>query len=130
MEILLIKLSLKEGVFFQGLKMIKIIKINKYKRLVNEYYIGRNFGNLEGSVLGNKFKINRDGDRKEVIEKYRKWLWKEVKKKEGKVWNELMMLVKEVKAGKDIYLSCWCKPLECHGDVIKSCIEWLIKEGH
>lgn len=110
--------------------MIKIIKINKYKRLVNEYYIGRNFGNLEGSVLGNKFKINRDGDRKEVIEKYRRWLWEEVKKKEGIVWNELMMLVKEVKAGKDIYLSCWCKPLECHGDVIKSCIEWLIKEGY
>ena len=25
----------------------------------------------------------------------------------------------------NIRLICWCAPLECHGDVIKSCVEWI-----
>lgn len=110
--------------------MIKLIKINRYKRLINEYYIGRSFGDLRGSVLGNKYKIDKFNDRNRVIENYRRWLWEEVKKKEGKVWDELMSLVKDEKEGKEIHLSCWCKPLDCHGDVIKRCIEYLVKEGY
>jgi len=92
-------------------------------------YVGRG----KGSVLGNKFKIGVDGDRKEVIEKYKSWLWRYVK--EGikgvmsDVWKELLRICKKVKEGGDVVLGCWCSPLGCHGDVIKSCILWMLKEG-
>lgn len=83
-------------------------------------YIGR------GSVLGNKFRIGVDGSRKEVIEKYRMWLWGEIKRNNRVVVNELWRLI-EIGREKDLVLLCWCKPLPCHGDVVKSCIEWMDK---
>lgn len=101
---------------------------------LNWIYIGRKWKDLPGSVLQNKYKIGRDGTREEVIEKYRQWLWKEVKKgmkgEGGKVWEVLNYIKEDVKEGKQIFLMCWCKPKACHGDVVKSCIEWMIKEGY
>jgi len=58
------------------------------------------------SKWGNPFKIGIDGDRKEVIEKYRNWLMEQ---------PELLAALPEIK-GK--ILGCWCKPEECHGDVL------------
>lgn len=93
----------------------------------DKIYIGRKCYGLEGSVLRNEFVIGQDGNREEVIEKYRKWLWIEWKKK-GEVYEELMRIGKLVKEGKNVELVCWCKPLGCHGDVVKKCVEWMIKE--
>ena len=73
------------------------------------------------SVLGNPFIIGRDGNRDEVIAKYRAWLWSEIKKR-GAVYNELIRLAK---ADGEVVLVCYCKPLPCHGDVIIKAIEWL-----
>jgi len=93
-------------------------------------YIGR--GNISyalgGSVLQNKFTIGKDGKRADVISKYRKWLWAEFNKRED-VYRELVRIAEKVKAGEKVQLACWCKPLDCHGDVIKKCIEWMIQEG-
>lgn len=94
----------------------------------HKIYIGRNGYGLNGSILANKFLIGRDGNRDEVIEKYRQWLWIEWNKK-GKVYNELVRICNLVKEGKNIELVCWCKPLSCHGDVVKKCVEWMIKEN-
>jgi len=44
------------------------------------------------------------------------------------VYKELIRIAMKVKAGENIQLVCWCKPLDCHGDVIKRCVEWIIKE--
>lgn len=93
---------------------------------VNKIYLGRNSYGQKGSVLQNKFKIGRDGSRSEVVEKYRKWLWVEFNKKE-EVYEELVRIGNLVKEGKDVELVCWCKPLDCHGDVVKSCVEWMIR---
>lgn len=82
---------------------------------------------VEESVLKNIFIIRKDGTRNEIIAKYRAWLWKEFNKK-GAVYKELIRIAIKVKAGENIQLVCWCKPLDCHGDVIKRCIEWIIKE--
>lgn len=56
---------------------------------------------------GNPFVIGRDGDRAEVIQKYRDWimarpeLWPEIRRElRGKV------------------LGCWCAPQDCHGRVL------------
>ena len=82
--------------------MKKTIVVNKNK---SEYdvYIGR------GSIFGNPYIIGRDGTREEVIKKYRKWFYNKLRS--PKFQFEINKL-----SGKR--LGCFCKPLDCHGDVI------------
>ena len=70
-----------------------------------DMYIGR------GSKWGNKFIIGRDGDREEVIKKYKKWIL---------IKKELLNSLHELK-GKA--LGCFCKPLACHGDILLELVE-------
>ncbi len=65
-----------------------------------DVYIGR------GSKWGNPYRIGIDGDRAEVIKKYAVYLV-------GK--PELIASLYEL---KDKVLGCYCKPLECHGDIL------------
>jgi len=73
----------------------------------NTVYVGR------PTKWGNPFRIGVDGDRKEVVRKYREWL----KKKLGEDPTFLEPL-----KGKD--LACWC-PLDkpCHVDVLLEFLE-------
>ena len=71
------------------------------------------------SVLGNHAKIGRDGNREEVIAKYKKYLWNCIR-----VVDELNRL-KDM--SDDTVLGCWCKPKSCHGDVIVSAVNYLKK---
>jgi hypothetical protein len=97
-------------------------------RIENLVYIGRRFGGYEGSVLGNRFKSGRDGNRDEVVDVlYRDWLWKEYQKK-GVVYDELVRLVNKLKKGEDVVLGCWCYPLNCHGNIVMKCVEWMLKK--
>jgi hypothetical protein len=71
-------------------------------------YIGRGMRwvGLPRSKWHNPFKIGRDGDCNEVIEKFRTYL----------IGNpELMAALPELR-GKD--LACWCAPERCHGEVL------------
>jgi len=90
-------------------------------------YVGRG----RGSVLGNPFVMKSEADREKVIAQYRIWLWQKVKER-GKVFAELVRIKKLAEQG-DVHLACWCRaksnPRSCHGDVIKSCLEWMIKEN-
>jgi hypothetical protein len=103
---------------------------------LDKVYIGRSnsFYNLKSSVLANPYHIGKDGNRNEVIEKYRKWLWSNIQEKlsnkYNKVWNELVRIGELVLEGKDVKLVCYCKPFECHGDVIINCINWMISKGY
>jgi hypothetical protein len=74
----------------------------------NAIYIGR------GSNWGNPFVIGKDGNRNEVIAKFRAYAEKMLK--ENPEW--LVPL-----EGKDVY--CFCAPLACHGDVLAS----LVRKG-
>lgn len=65
-----------------------------------DVYIGR------PSKWGNPFEIGKDGDREEVIKKYREWILTQ-----EDLLNQLYVL-------KDKTLGCWCYPLRCHGDVL------------
>ena len=58
------------------------------------------------SIWGNPFVIGKDGTRKEVIEKYKKWILQQ---------PELMLKTPELR-GK--ILGCWCSPQKCHGDIL------------
>lgn len=55
---------------------------------------------------GNPFVIGKDGNRDEVIKKYRIWL------------SQQAGLLSEVDSLKDKTLGCWCKPKPCHGDIL------------
>jgi hypothetical protein len=82
------------------------------KRERYDVYIGRGRCPQTGEVgrWGNPFRIGPDGDRDEVIGKYRLWLCKEVDA--GRVeLSELAAL-----HGKA--LGCWCAPHACHGEVL------------
>lgn len=77
-----------------------------------EHYVGR------PSPLGNPFKIGRDGNREQVIEKYRKWL--KNNRHTPEVMGEILrILVIMLNNNGRVDLSCWCKPQACHADVIK-----------
>ncbi len=89
--------------------------VNK-KRGGKGEYIGR------PSPLGNPFAIGRDGDREEVIAKYRGWIRQKIRAKDPQVCGELNRLYKLAKAG-ELSLVCWCAPLACHGDVVREILE-------
>lgn len=67
----------------------------------NSVYIGR------GSPWGNPYKIGVDGDRAEVIRKFREYA--EAVILEYPNWLDQL-------EGKDMV--CYCAPLACHGDVL------------
>jgi Domain of unknown function (DUF4326) len=64
-------------------------------------YVGR------PTPVGNPFVIGPDGDRLEVIAKYRAWLLSQ---------PDLVRYVQLHLRGAD--LVCWCAPLPCHADVL------------
>lgn len=76
------------------------MKVVHCKKSKYDVYIGR------PSKWGNPFEIGKDGTRKEVIEKYEKWI---------QTQPELLADLHELK-GK--ILGCWCSPSACHGDVL------------
>jgi hypothetical protein len=51
-------------------------------------YVGRKIPGVPGSVLGNPFRIRRDGTRVQVISNYRRWLWEQIKLK-NEAYDEL-----------------------------------------
>ena len=55
-------------------------------------YIGR------PSLLGNPYAIGKDGTRQEVIERYRTWLWRQIKL-QGEVYRELQRLAAKAQEG-------------------------------
>lgn len=88
-------------------KMTKVVHCRKSQY---DVYIGR------PGPFGNPFELGVDGARKEVIEKYRKWL----------LGNPEMLEAIKVLKGK--VLGCWCKNEDgsgpaCHGDVIAEILD-------
>lgn len=90
----------------------------------NGIYIGRGGKGKRGSPLANPFQIGKDGDRNEVIQKYRKWLYEQITANNKAVMSELQMIY-DLSRYFDIDLVCFCAPNPCHGDVIVRCLKWL-----
>jgi|SRR6185295_8750067 len=95
--------------------MITILNLHQDKyptSRINCYIVGR------PSSLGNPYQIGRDGDRAEVIHKYRHWL-PAAYKSHPIVKRIIDRMVTAYSAGKEIKLYCYCAPLPCHADVIR-----------
>lgn len=86
-------------------------------------YIGREMPNfsLKGSKFANPFKLSEDETRETTIERYRKWLWEQIKLGNISI-DDLLSL-----DGKD--LVCYCSPKPCHGDVLVNAVEWAKSKG-
>ena len=77
--------------------------------------------------LANPYRIGPDGDRAEVLAKYKQWLWVIIKEKRAAYWS-LVSLAERVESGQNLRLACYCKPADCHGDVIIAAVNWLLKQ--
>ena len=81
--------------------------VNKYKDKY-DVYIGR------PSIFGNPFSVKEYG-REGCIARYKEYFYKRIKE-DVKFKEEVLKL-------KDKVLGCFCKPLACHGDVIKEYLD-------
>jgi hypothetical protein len=87
-------------------------------RVINKHAEPQALGTYVGrpSRWGNPFEIGKDGTREEVIEKYRLWLWQQIKSDRG------AQLLADL---GDSDLICWCAPKPCHADVLLRALEWV-----
>lgn len=77
------------------------------------------------SILGNPFRMKNESERMEVISRYKKWLWQQMKAGNKQVMNALHEINSMEDEHGTVYLLCWCKPKPCHGDVIVRACAWL-----
>lgn len=72
---------------------------------------------MRGTPWGNPFVVGQDGDRAQVVAKYRAWLWR-------RICNEVGFAEKVRDLhGRD--LCCCCAPAACHGHVLEAAAAWL-----
>ncbi len=78
------------------------------------------------SPLGNPFKIGIDGDRAQVIGKYRIW-FKTALRDDERVRSVVEKITVEASRG-DITLLCHCAPEACHAEVIADEVRRRVNE--
>ena len=84
-------------------------------------YVGR------PTPLGNPYEIGKDGNREQVIAKYREWLIAEMEK-DGPPMRMFVSLFDEYRYSGRLILICWCYPQRCHAEVIKEMIMSAYRE--
>jgi hypothetical protein len=80
------------------------------------HYIGRKWAGLPESPFHNPFHVGKDGNRIEVLRLFVMYWY-------APEQTELRRLA-VCTLPPEAILGCWCKPLECHGDVIKAYVEY------
>ena len=78
-------------------------------------------------ILGNKFYMHTENERDLVCNKYKEWLFENIKKKNKEIINELNRIYNIYKKYNRLRLFCWCAPKRCHAETIKKVLE-LMKE--
>lgn len=71
---------------------------------------------MRPSRWGNPFILGRDGDRDQVIEAHRVWLWGEIRA--GRI------ALADLAALDGAALVCCCAPKPCHGDTLLAAAAW------
>ena len=88
--------------------------IDEATSVVNMRYNKADVNCGRGSFFGNPYKIGVDGTRDEVCDKYATLFRKRL---QDPTFRAKVLLLKGRKLG------CWCKPLRCHVDTIKSYLD-------
>ena len=98
------------------------------------------------SVLGNPFWMESENQRTDVIQAYRRWLWSMMQGKDDtykiaeaynvkisstyknpkpdQVKAYLLNLCAKYKEEAVLTIGCWCKPKDCHLDVVASAVQY------
>jgi len=107
--------------------IIEVINKNASYPYDYDFYIGR------GSPLGNPYTgskvlsrtkaMYQVGSREEAIECYEKYLRERILLKDVKICETLNRIWRTLQIYGKVRLICFCKPLPCHGDIIKKIIE-------
>lgn len=93
--------------------MVRVVNYKKQKGGINI---------MRPSVFGNPFDVKQLGiNREESIARFKVWMLEHVANQTG-IYEDLVDLRKQAQ-NNTITLVCCCKPLACHGDVIKDWIE-------
>jgi len=104
----------------------KIIVVNKnvHAPTSTDIYVGR------GSVLGNPYTskdltaskaIYQVSNKEEAIRSYREYLSVNIATGNNEICDELNEIYLMALKG-DVNLVCYCKPKDCHGDIIKDIV--------
>jgi hypothetical protein len=97
----------------KGEEMVaKIVNIKIHKC---DIFVGRN-RDISRFHWGNPFIIGKDGDRQEVVARFKMWflgLAHQDIEPERRAW-----MVRNLFRLKGRTLGCFCKPLDCHGDIL------------
>lgn len=107
------------------------IKVVNKKTLISEIgwediYVGR------PSDLGNPYPISKTVTREESILAFSNWIEDKIRytlnnyDNASKEFLALCKIARKVKSGENIRLVCFCVPENCHANVIKNKIYWLI----
>jgi hypothetical protein len=105
--------------------MIYVVNKRNFKREGGDViYIGR------PSILGNPFTFTADGSsdmtRELSIQLY-KGHFNRMLLTNQEFQRTIMEILDKARA-YDIYLVCWCAPLDCHGRIIKEFIDAILEE--
>lgn len=78
------------------------------------------------SKWGNPFamKGKSDAERARVIQEYRKYLWNEIQTNSGAERLLVPLIERKNQQDTPLRLACWCKPKDCHCDVLIRACEW------
>ena len=96
----------------------------------SKIYIGRGGSQkIMRSPLNNPYVIDEANNREKVIDSFRRESWRQLQTGKGAFYNAIEKVATELAQGRDLELVCHCKPLDCHGDIIKNAALWMIKEG-
>lgn len=101
---------------------MKVLHV-KDPEAVRGIYVGRGARGFAPSPLGNPFHIGKDGDRQEVIAKYRVWLWERIQSQDPEVLEALREIGR-----RRANVVCHCAPLPCHGEVVLRAAQWLLAQ--
>lgn len=91
-----------------------VLNMHKDQLPDDAVFIGR------GSRWGNPFIIGKDGNRDTVCEKYRQYLWQQIRA------GELDLKALAALDGKD--LICFCAPQRCHGHTLIKAAAWAASQ--
>jgi len=99
------------------------ITVDRWRKGKDGEYIGRAMPRMgiKASPLGNPYRLDEGVDRAVPIKQYERRL-RVLLQQDTAERREIERLTELARHG-DLVLLCWCAPLSCHGDVVKTIIE-------
>jgi len=104
----------------------QVVNIWTYHREegVERVYVGRACRGYPQSPLANPWRAP-EKEREQTLARYRVWLREALQDKDSPQAQEILRLAKKVAAGERLALLCWCKPKNCHGDIVQEAVDRL-----